>query len=245
MSVEDIQQEINYFEWLESQFSAQDELLAAVVRNQRIQLMQLMMQSQQSIRPGGPSDAFDDAQGLTVPMDAVGITNRRIYEQDRGPATFQVDGTVFAATVEADEDLEPGRIVRVIGEGNLVKQERNVAPSLLGLAGSVGAGSYERTETDTDVSIQPDETKTVLRVGIQSADWVSVGTNDRTHSLYQYYIDDDALLDNPLKEPLGLYNDPYQFPAPLSGDREFRVEVTRQSSASGSADYFSKITYFE
>jgi len=167
-----------------------------------------------------------------------------IYSNDTGPVTFQIGGTVFATTIRADGDIGAGDPVRVIAPGNIAEPLQDVALSLLGFGGSIGAGRFDREETDTAVTIPPGDTATVLRVPADGADWVSVGTSDNPPSEYQYYVDGVQVFDQPLKSPLGLYNEPFTFPTPLGVDREIRVEVTRPQSASASADYVSKITLF-
>ena len=262
----DVSDELNFVEWLRAEVSGRDEYLEAMLENQRLMLMQMMQQMQGqngrsrpvdsielandgspagydvSARPVPQSELINEAM---VPLDAVGLANRNIYENDIGPATFQVNGTVFATTIRATEDVGSGDPVRVVAPGNVTEAVGEVALSLLGLPGSIGVGTFDVAETDQNVEVEPGETEFVMRVGVQSGDWISVGVNDETHTLYQYTIDGEPLLEEPLKEPLGLYNSPYKFPTPLSADRTFGVRVTRQQSASGAAEYYAKGAYFD
>lgn len=261
----DVSDELNYIEWLRQQISGTDEYMEAMLQNQRLLGMAMLSQMQSQSGRSQPVGSIDlDSNGSPagygtnkrpvpeeelinesmVPLDAVGIANRTIYENDIGPATFQVNGTIFATTVRVADDIASGDPLRVIAPGNIVRPVQDVALSLLGLPGSIGVDSFQVEETETNVEIAPGETAYVIRPSLQSGSWVSTGTNDETHTLYQYTIDGEPLLDDPLKEPLGLYNDPYSFPNPLSVDRQFGVRVTRQESASGSAEYFSKVVYF-
>lgn len=266
VTAEDVQRELNFIEKLQNQITGQDEYLEAMLTNMRLQAM-WMLQTSPEIAAGGeagttvptggdgspegyntnkrpvPSDELVNKNNL--PLDAVGIVNRTVYENDIGPATFQVNGSVFAATVRADDDLASGDPCRIIAPGNIAEPLNDVATSLLGLTGSIGAGRYERTESPSPVTIQPGDTETVLRVNVRGADWISVGTTDQPDTTYQYFVDNEPILDTPLNEPLGLFNDPYQFPTAVRIDREVRVEATLDGGAGGAQDYVSKVTYFE
>lgn len=261
----DVQQELNFIEDLRRRVSGQDEYLEAILTNQRLNALQLMGNVQNTEGRGLPPSAIEleedgspagyDVQYApvpedrltnlgTLPVDAVGVANRIIYEGDVGPATFQLQGTVLSTNVRVEEDIASGDPIVVEAPGNICEPINDVSLSFLGLDGAIGVDTYNRAESETDVTIQPDETKTVLEVNPRSASWVSVGTNDETHTEYQYFVDGDPLLPEPVKEPLGLYNDPFRFPSPLSVSRSFEVRVTRLQSAPGPADYFSKADYF-
>jgi hypothetical protein len=262
----DVVDELNFIERMRNELSSGDEFLEAILTNQRLLALQIIQRMQEQTGRSLPVDAVDtendgspagyrvDARPVPegklindsmVPLDAVGLANRTIYENDIGPATFQVNGTVFATTIRVTEDVGSGDPIRVVAPGNITEAVGDVALSLLGLPGSIGVGTFDVAETDDNVEIQPGETAHVLRVTVGGGDWVSVGTNDETHTEYQYTIDGEELLETPLKEPLGLYNDPYKFPTPLSADQTFGVKVTRQNSASGAAEYYSKAAYFD
>ena len=265
---EDATKELNFIEWLRSEISGEDEYLEAILENQRLMAMQMLQNMQGTEGLGLPPEAQNEngpPEGYNVdvppvpsseytnrgqlPLGAVGVANRKINGNDTGPATFQVNGTVFSATIRYDskdgEAVSSGGPVKVAAPGNICQPIQDVSLSALGFSGSIGVDSYERAETDADVTIYPGNEKTVLKETVRGASWVSVGTNDETHSLYQYYIDDEPLFDEPLKESLGLYNDPFIFPEQLSASRKIAVEVRRQSSANGPEDYYSKIDYFE
>lgn len=263
---EHVAQEINFIEYLQASVTGQDDYLEAVLENQRLTAMRMLndMQSAQGLdQPpddldfNSPPDGYD-TDVRPVPMDefttdgqlpigAVGLANRRINSRDTGPATFQVSGTVFSARIRLDSPdgtvIGSGAPVKVIAPGNICEPINDVSLSLLGFSGAVGAESFERYETPADVTIQPGEEEYVLRKNVQNASWISTGTNDETHSLYKYFIDGEPILEEPLKEPLGLYNDPFRFPDPLSAGREIAVKVKRQSSASGPESYYSKVDY--
>lgn len=239
----DVVEELNFIENALNQLSGGDEYLEAILQNQRLQLLWMLQQQATGAIPASMAeDGFTDQE---LPLNAIGIANGRIYENDTGRATFQLQGSVFSSQVKTLDEVTSGTPVRVVGAGNQVVKATDVALSLLGLSGSIGSASYNRAETETDVTVQPGEQADVLIQGVDNADWVSVGTNDETHTLYQYLVDGEELVDEPLKEPLGLYNSPYQFPTPISAERDIRVRVIRQQSASGPADFYSKITYFE
>lgn len=265
VSNDEIRAELNFLEDLRNRISGQDEYLEALVTNSRIQAMVALQREQATLgvlpenvqlSESGTPEGYGSIEVSPVPegnvlssrylpLAAVGIANRTIYENDTGPATFDVNGTVQNETVRVTDDARSGDPLRIVAPGNIAEPVENVSLSLLGLTGSIGVNSYERVETEENVTIAPGDDEIVLRVDVNQADWVSAGTVDRPHSTYQYYVDGEELNEEPLYEPLGLYNDPYSFPTPISVDRNLEVEVARESSASGSADYFSKVTYFE
>jgi len=262
----DVVEELNFIERMRDEMSSGDEYLEAMLTNQRLLALQMIQRMQAQTGRSTPVGSVDLANNgspagysvnarpvpeeelindAMVPLDAVGLANRTIYDNDIGPATFQVSGTVFATTIRVTEDVGSGDPVRVVAPGNITEALGDVALSLLGLPGSIGVGTFDVAETDENVEVAPGETEYVLRPGVQGGDWISAGVNDETHTLYQYTIDGEPLLKEPLKEPLGLYNSPYNFPTPLSADRTFGVRVTRQESASGAAEYYAKAAYFD
>lgn len=263
---DDVREELNLIESLRSRVTGTDEYMTAMLENQRIMLMQMLSDMQTSPTGQRPIAQVDvDNQGrpegynvdvrpvpeeetdsdLTIPVSAVGVANTTIYENNSGEGTFQINGTVFSDTVRASEDIPAGEPIKVIAPGNVVAAVNDAATSLLGYSAAISGTRFEQTETQQNVSVSPDETETVLQVNSGNADWVYVGTNDETYSDYQYLIDGEELFDTPLKEPLGLYNDPFRFPTPLSVGSSITVQVTRLSGASGAQDYFSKVGYYE
>lgn len=242
VTVGDVQQELNLIEDLRNRVAGDDEYLEAILTNQRIRLL-MMFQRQRGALP----EAVDDrgTQRRLLPNGALGIANATIYENSDGPATFQVNGTVFVTNVRADETLGAGEPIKVVGERNLCERATSASLSLLGFQGGLSASDYERRETDGTVTIQPGETKQVLRVVVDDAQWIGSGTSDETYSQYQYFVDGDPLFETKLDSPLGLYNDTYRFSTPLSAEDSIEVQVTRDSDASASQDYFSKVDYIQ
>jgi len=242
-TVSDAEAEINTLERLIGGFTGDDEYMEAILRNQRLRLKLLLEQTRGGL-PAIESQGNRNRRG--VPRGALGIANRTIYEDDNGPATFQVNGTVFVTEVDADETLPAGDPIKTVDDQNRAARATDAALSLLGFNGGISADSYEREETEEGgVTVQPGDTEPVLTVPVDSADWLAVGTVDKQFSLYQYYVDNDAIFDKKLQSPLGVYNDPFQFSTPLTAGDEIRVEVTRDADASAAADYFSKIDYIE
>lgn len=269
-TVQDAQREINFVEGLLDGLSADDEYLEAILHNQRLRLMILMNQGglagSSSLTPSAAiergNDILDDYESVTdkdpvplnrlfanrnMPVGAVGIAAESISENDTGVASFQLRGSVVAARVRAEQDTDSGAPVRVIAPGNIVEPQGAVARSLLGFDGSLNAGAFEVTETDRNnpVEIEPGEEKEVLSLGLRGGDILKIGTVSRTYSLYNYEIDGEEVLEEPLSQPLGVFNDPFRFPQPLSIDRSFKVKIKRTSDASGAETYFSKAVYFQ
>jgi len=255
---EDAREQLNAIEALENAVSGDDEFLQAILQNTKVQTMALLDRMQARPRqnpspfPGHNPDVRpvpDDElyRREDLPPSTVGLANRYIQEGDIGPGTFQVRGTIVNDTVRATEDIRAGDPVQVIAPGNIVQLRPDVSVSFFGLSGAAGSGGFEVTQTPSgsNVTIQPGDTETVVSAATEGATWVGVGTNDETHSLYQYYIDNQAILDDPLTQPLGLYNDPFYFPQGQKVERQMQVRVTRENSASGSADYYSKLIYIE
>lgn len=107
------------------------------------------------------------------------------------------------------------------------------------------SGDYDRIESESAVTIQPGETAAVLSVNVENARWVASGTTDRDNSRYRYVVDGDAVLSEPLRSPLGLFNDLRTFPEPITARDSIRVDVLRTEDAPGAAEYVSNVEVFE
>jgi hypothetical protein len=260
---EDIEEQLSLIEEARAALGPGDEYLEAILQNTQVMTMMMAQQSAQ-VGPSGnlgydldedgsprryptssrPVPVGERLETRDVPVNSIGIANQTIYENDFGPATFQVEGTVFSQTVRVTDTVASGDPLRVVAPGNITKPVNDVALNLLGLPGQIGVDTYERTESPSKVEIQPGERKPIITVPM-SGSVVSVGSTDETFSEYHYLIDGEELNRNELLEPLGLYNDPYRFPTPLAVGEQFRVEVQRTADAADAAEYISKVTYYE
>lgn len=267
ITVQDIQQELNFIEHLTNVVSGTDDYLEAMVENQRLQLMAMLQQNSSAANVGlvtfGVVEAGDpildqynvdvnpvpQSELLTqqnLPLASVGITNTRIYENDTGYSTFQLGGTVFSEKVRATEDIPAGTPIRVVAPGNIVEEQSNVATSFIGLSGRLSPEAFQVDETDQNVTVQPGEREVILNVPLpDDSAWYATGTNDETFAEYYYLVDGEEMFDEPLKSPYGLYNDPEPFPTPIRADQSISVEVALDSAASSSKEFYSKFLFSE
>jgi len=101
--------------------------------------------------------------------------------------------------------------------------------------------NWVEVSSEYDVTVNPNETKTVLRVVDSGYLW-EVGVNDETYTVYYLYVD-DVLVGKPQYQPWGLYNSPYRFPAPIEFGRSVEIKVYRDKDAASPADYYAKVRY--
>jgi hypothetical protein len=113
-TIEEAREEINAIERLLDGFSSTDELLEAIIRNQKTRLSMLLNDQRRSL----PESTTGGRRRRLVPEGSVGIANRDIYENDDGPATFQVNGTVFEAEIQAEADIESSETIVIVDEEN-------------------------------------------------------------------------------------------------------------------------------
>lgn len=118
-TVEETLAEINALESLAGGLTEVDEYSQAILRNQALSL-RLQLEQQRGALP----EAVNLRGGTRrlVPRGSVGIANGTIYENDTGKATFQINGTIFITTVEADEDIDSAALVEVIDGENTVEE---------------------------------------------------------------------------------------------------------------------------
>lgn len=239
---EEIRNQLSIVEQIRQQFSGDDEYLDALLEGQKLQLMQ-MAQTQDLIEN---FSGFGD--NSNIPVGRVGRMLEDVTLGQTGDAVFSFGGSPRRVTVRADETLGELDTVQVIDDDNLVEKakiESLLAGAQGGSLGAMSARAFGIEESEENVTVQPGTTETVLQVNSRESKWVSVGTNDETYTEYQYYVDGEEIVDEPLSHPLGLFNDPYRFPQPLTFRSRFRVDVSRSSEASSPADYFSKATYID
>lgn len=237
---QDVDRHLNTLEKLTSYFESEDDYQAAMLQNQEI-LIKLLQGS-------GPGVYDSPLGGLDLDDLPEGIAGEAISSADSGErvrAVFSVRGTRFVSKVSVDEEVQVGDVLYITGKGNEAILATNAEVTTL-FGGSLGfsSGAFERTETGENVTIEAGEYKDVLQVDVDDTAWLwEVGTNDETYTEYQYLKDGEEILEDRLKEPLGLYNDPFRFPVPRKFTDTFIVRVYRQNDAPGSAEYFSKATY--
>lgn len=233
---EEVEEHLNFIEKLSNELSAGDEYLAAILNNQKLMVQAL---SGETTPIAGTSSG--------VPAGTAGLATTDISEGDVGRILFKINGRTVISSFKAGSEINVDEVVRVSDTDGKIYPISNVSASKLDF-GEISFASSLSTrfiydETDSNVTINPGQTKTVLRVEVdQPSAWHEVGTNDETYSNYQYVVDGDKVLHEPLKKPLGLYNDPYKFPKPIKVTESLEVEVSRDSGASSPADYFSNVT---
>jgi len=141
VTIEEIVDELNYIEAFLNDISGQDEYLEAVLENQRIQLLLAL---QQAVFSGGipPGDTDPATLGdIPLPINSIGIMARDIIEGDDGYAVFFLNGGRFRAEIVAEEDLEAGEPIVVVGGGNRA-EAANESGSVSGLFSEAEPGVY-------------------------------------------------------------------------------------------------------
>jgi len=234
---EDVEEEISLLERALAQLSDDDEWLSALLRNQKV--MTEAVAGSNALGIGG----FEPE---SLPRNTAGISIGRIEDGDMGLALFEVNGNKAVMKVRASGDIASNEVITITGEDDRVEPKGGVDPSKLAFGSTgVASGSFTRQETDENVEIEPGDKETVLEITDSNGGGIrEVGTNDETYSLYDYVIDGESILEKPLKEPLGVYNNTYLFPEPVQFNGTFEVVVKRTEDASASAEYYSKATYY-
>lgn len=231
---EQVRESLNFIERALAGISSDDEYLAAMLHNQKILTQALMGETTPAM--GGQSSG--------VPPGTAGISLENIAEDDVGDILFKVDGRTVISNFRAAAEVQNEEVVRVGEEGDEVYPISGVGPGKLDF-GAVASVSVKPTrfvygDTEENVTIQPGGSKAVLDIDVAGPIGLqSIGTNDETYSLYNYEVDGETMLDSPIKKPLGLYNDMFEFPQPIRVDADLRVLVKRQDDAPGPAEYFS------
>jgi hypothetical protein len=233
----DVKEQLNIVEKLLSGATSDDEFMAAMLRNQQILFSAI-----------GSGQVITDKTDL--PFGMAGLAVEPMDPNEPGSAVFDINGSRYIVTVYPSSEVNTNDVVFINGEGNEVAPANSVDDSqLLGIGstqGSKRADSIERHVSDYAVTVQPGETKTVLKENVTpGSQWVEIGTTSKDDSRYIYKVDGTEIFDGPLATPLGLYNDLYRFPSPIKANSQIEVGVRRLQSAGSSADYVSKITYYE
>lgn len=232
---EDVNESLSFIEQMLSNLSSDDEYLAAILHNQKIMTQALA---------GG--DTPMTGQGSNIPPGTAGLALASISEDDVGDILFKIDGRTVISDLRAGTEISADEVVRVGDDGDEVYPISDVSSGKLDFGAvataNVGPSSFVFAETEDNITISPGETKAVLDIDVNGPiGWYQTGTNDATYSEYQYAIDGEPLVETPLKKPLGLYNNMYDFPAPLEVGNNLQVLVSRQDDAPGDEEYFSNV----
>jgi len=237
---EGVEEEINAIEGFLDGATSTDEYLTALLRSNNA-IVRLL---------GGQMEGTD-GNSVTPPDDTAGIVVTGAGQGDVGDFLYKNNGRTVLAKVQAARPIDPGGVAKydtnqagLIPVSNVDQGDLDFGAISTALS---NAGAFDFLDTDFqfsgqggNVTIAPGETKEVLSGSFNGdVGLYEVGTNDETYSRYQYYIDGETLLEAPIPKPLGLYNSRFEFPKPLKVTSSFKVEVTRDSAAPGSADYFS------
>jgi hypothetical protein len=241
---QEVRQELNILEQIESIIDSEDEFLQAILHNQKITGM-LVLQMMEGGGADGSRPTGIDFDNL--PPGFIGLSMSDLNTGERGKAVFSVEGSNIYTDIEAAQDISQEDVVNVIDDGNQVVRltEVNEGHLTFGKISFSGVSSkgYQMSETENNVTISPGETKTVLTVNVNNPSfWWETGTKDQTYSLYQYEVDGENMLDVPMSQPLGLYNDTYRFPRPIIFDSQIKIKIFRDPAAPGDEDYFSRTT---
>jgi hypothetical protein len=239
VTIEDVEQEISLVESLMEGLSSDDEFLQAILHNSRMMGMVLG----QMVEGSDPNLGFDR---MDMPDGYVGIAIEDITSGSTGGSIFSANGSNIFTTITAGEKINEGDVVVISGGDNKATRLTEVDDSYLSIGkieySGVEAAGWELDETPSDVTVSPGESATVLEVqASRQKFWWETGTNDETYTTYQYVVDGEKMLDDPISQPLGLYNDMFRFSAPITFRDSLEIKVNRGESAPGDKDYFSKV----
>lgn len=194
--------------------------------------------------PGGDRAGIIGPELLDdLPLGLAGTTIEPITEGKEGDATFELAGTRFVAPVKITRDVAQFEPIEIIADGNVARPNTALTGERADLL-AISAADYDQDITLSNVSIAAGDEATVLETDLDEAGLLwAVGANDLTFSRYQYEDGEGEMLTDPAFAPLGLYDSPFEFPHPIIIRDFFRTVVSRDSDASGSAEYFAKHRY--
>lgn len=175
----------------------------------------------------------------SLPIGQVGEAAESISANRTGRGFFSTWAGDFAVTVQAAENITEGDPIVIAGQGNRVVADAGADP----LTGVAYPARWDLIESD-DVDIEAGEVDTILDLEVdRSRAWVETGTVSAQYSEYQYIIDGQPLLDEPITRPLGLFNDRYRFHKPILVRNTLEIRVGRGSGAPGPETYYSNIVF--
>jgi len=233
----DVREQLNIVEQLLSSASSDDEYMAAMLRNQELMFNVL----------SADTTAYDTSN---LPDGIAGLAVENMDPQEPGLAVFDINGAKRLIQVTPSAEIATNDVVYINGEGNEVAPARTVDEGqLLGIgsnAGSRQANAISQATTGDPISLSPGESTTLVEADLEGGGlWIETGTSAQDNTKYQYEVDGNEVFDDPLDTPLGLFNNVYRYPQPLKANNEITVRALRLESAGGSADYVSKIRYYE
>lgn len=235
---EDIQRQLNILERIGNFVEGEDDILRAMVQNQTIMLQQM----------GVMVGAGDTPQ---LSRNQAGLAIQEIREGDTGQAVFKINGENYVIRVQADREIDPDDVVYVNDTPNTVIPATGVDEgALFGISGSGiprAPQAFEIDETEEPVTIGAGETKEILSANASGGGfWWETGTTDREYTEYIYTVDGENIFDENPEAPLGLFNDRYRFPQPITFNNNISIKARRQNDPAVSDETFvSKIAYYD
>jgi len=235
---QEVREELNIVEQSLDSASSTDEYFEALLKSNNI-LVELMRK--QVVGADGYT---------TVPPDnTAGIVVYDVNAGDNVDFLYKDNGRTLIANVDANTELEASEVAKYDGDQEGLIPVSDVRQGDLDF-GSMASALHEPNEfiftdttTQTDsgkVEVEPGEEKVILETETPSQVGLrEIGTNDVTYTMYQYEIDGEDMLTNPILKPLGLYNDRYEFPEPVRVKSKLKVKVMREEDASAPEEYFS------
>lgn len=122
VSEQNVKAELSAVESLLSGVTGSDDYLEAIVRNQRVQLLQ-----------SGVTSAFGPSRAEEIPAGVLGRAIETINEQQTGEVLFEIGGSKRVYTYRSTEDINDGDQVRVRDDGliELLENESAAAGNTL------------------------------------------------------------------------------------------------------------------
>jgi hypothetical protein len=234
---EDVREQLSVVEQLLSNATSDDEYMAAMLRNQELMFNVL----------SSDTTAYDTSN---LPDGIAGLAVEPMDSQEPGLAVFDINGAKRIIQVTPSAEIDTNDVVFINGENNEVAPARSVDEGqLLGIgsnAGSREANAISQDTTGSPVTLGPGDSATLVEADLDAGGlWIETGTSAQDNTKYQYEVDGNEIFDEPLDTPLGLFNSVYRYPQPLKARSQIEVKALRLESASGVADYVSKIRYYE
>lgn len=234
---DDVRDQLSVVERLLSNATSDDEYMAAMLRNQELMFSVL----------ASDTTVFDTEN---LPNGIAGLAVEPMDPREPGLAVFDLNGAKRIIQVTPSAEIASNDVVFINGDNNEVAPAQTVDEGqLLGIgsnAGSRQATAISQETTGDPITLAPGESAPLVNANIESGGlWIETGTSAQDNTKYQYEVDGNEVFDEPLDTPLGLFNDVYRYPQPLKTNSEITVRALRLESAAGSADYVSKIRYYE
>ena len=232
---EEVREHLNFIERLVSGADSSDEYMEAIIRNQAVMI---------SLMEGGGASVPVVGE-FGVPPNTAGIAITGASEGDYAEFLYKTDGRTVVEGFQTYSDITSGEVA-IVNDDGLLEPKSDVDQGDLDFgnvaASTTNAGAFSYYDTEDNVTVAPGEKKVILEANVSGGGALfSIGTKDDTYTLYQYYIDGEKLLDEPMKKPLGLYNDMFQFPKPIKVNQKIEVEIQRQEDAGAASEYFSNV----